>query len=59
MHKIRRKPAPAIDPAVELDVALDVRYPTPDPSDPFAPLWVLRSRNSTNDLKQLCAPAVA
>ncbi|KAG6900690.1 hypothetical protein C0993_005002 [Termitomyces sp. T159_Od127] len=56
MHKVRRKPPPPIDSVLELDVALDVRYPTPDPNDPFAPLWVLRSRNSTNDLKKFCDP---
>ncbi|RDB25648.1 Thioredoxin-like protein AAED1 [Hypsizygus marmoreus] len=33
---IKRKPPPLFD----------ERYPTPDPADPFAPLWVLRSRSS-------------
>ncbi|KAG5651344.1 hypothetical protein H0H81_009007 [Sphagnurus paluster] len=32
--QVKRKPPPAIDP----------RYPAPDPNDPFAPLWFLRSR---------------
>jgi len=36
--RIKRKPPPSID--------LHVRYPSPDPSDPFAPLWVLRTRSS-------------
>ena len=40
--RIKRKPPPSID--------LEVRYPSPDPSDPFAPLWVLRNRSSNPSL---------
>ncbi|KAF5366652.1 hypothetical protein D9615_010600 [Tricholomella constricta] len=28
----------------------DYRYPVPDPDDPFAPLWLLRSRSSHSEL---------
>ncbi|GLB40220.1 putative ahpC/TSA antioxidant enzyme [Lyophyllum shimeji] len=35
-QRIKRKPPPPVD----------VRYPAPDPDDPFAPLSVLRSRSS-------------
>ncbi|KAG6836754.1 hypothetical protein H0H93_003833 [Arthromyces matolae] len=57
--KIKRKPPPVVD-IDDLDTVLDnakdnTRYPTPDPSDPFAPLWVLRTRNSNNSLKQALA----
>ncbi|KAG6902825.1 hypothetical protein C0995_010710 [Termitomyces sp. Mi166 len=45
--KIRRKPPPAVDAGLDARV----RYPAPDPNDPFAPLWVLRSRDSSNSLK--------
>ncbi|KAH9481709.1 Peroxiredoxin-like 2C [Psilocybe cubensis] len=38
-HRIPRKPPPVID---QFE-----RYPSPDPSDPFAPLWVLRNRTSS------------
>ncbi|KAG5647377.1 hypothetical protein DXG03_000445 [Asterophora parasitica] len=38
--KVKRKPPPPID----------ARYPSPDPQDPFAPLWVLRSRSSNSKL---------
>jgi hypothetical protein len=37
--RVKRKPPPAISVAE--------RFPLPDPSDPFAPLWVLRSRISS------------
>ncbi|KAG9315046.1 transmembrane amino acid transporter protein-domain-containing protein [Chiua virens] len=37
--RVRRKPAPSLD--------LVARYPTPDPTDPFAPLSVLRSRTAS------------
>ena len=40
--RIKRKPPPSID--------LEVRYPSPDPGDPFAPLWVLRNRCSNPSL---------
>lgn len=40
--RIKRKPPPSID--------LEVRYPSPDPTDPFAPLWVLRNRSSNPSL---------
>ncbi|KAF8071747.1 hypothetical protein FPV67DRAFT_894675 [Lyophyllum atratum] len=43
---IKRKPAPSID----------ARYPIPDPDDPFAPLWVLRSRSSNGALALSPAP---
>ncbi|ESK95314.1 hypothetical protein Moror_3941 [Moniliophthora roreri MCA 2997] len=36
--RIKRKPPPRLD--------ISERYPPPDPSDPFAPLSVLRSRSS-------------
>jgi len=39
-YRIPRKPPPAID--------ISERYPSPDPADPFAPLWVLRNRTSSN-----------
>ncbi|KAH0585384.1 hypothetical protein H2248_008621 [Termitomyces sp. 'cryptogamus'] len=56
--KIRRKPPPAVDAGLPaaVDVDVDVRYPAPDPNDPFAPLWVLRSRKSNTSL---ASPAVA
>lgn len=38
-YRVRRKPPPAIDAAE--------KYPSPDPRDPFAPLWVLRNRTSS------------
>jgi len=38
-HRIKRKPPPTLD--------ISERYPSPDPSDPFAPLWVLRNRTSS------------
>ncbi|KAF9000648.1 hypothetical protein BDQ17DRAFT_1359281 [Cyathus striatus] len=38
-YVIKRKPPPSIN--------LTERYPAPDPSDPFAPLWVLRHRTSS------------
>lgn len=38
-HRVRRKPPPTID--------ISERYPSPDPSDPFAPLWALRNRTSS------------
>lgn len=38
-HRIPRKPPPVID---QFE-----RYPSPDPMDPFAPLWVLRNRTSS------------
>lgn len=37
--RVKRKPPPAI--------SFAERFPSPDPSDPFAPLWVLRSRASS------------
>jgi AhpC/TSA antioxidant enzyme len=39
LHRIKRKPPPFLD--------ISDRYPSPDPSDPFAPLWALRSRTSS------------
>ncbi|KAM6504291.1 hypothetical protein JOM56_001234 [Amanita muscaria] len=44
--RVRRKPPPI------LDLSVTERYPPPDPSDPFAPLWVLRSRTSSTQLLQ-------
>lgn len=48
VHRIRRKPPPTLD--------ISDRYPSPDPSDPFAPLWVLRNRTpsgvSSQDIPQ-------
>src|SRR6266851_1577675 len=38
-HRIKRKPPPPFP--------YSVRYPEPDPSDPFAPLSVLRDRTAT------------
>jgi hypothetical protein len=38
-HRIKRKPAPPFQ--------YSPRYPEPDPSDPFAPLSVLRDRTAT------------
>jgi len=38
-QRIRRKPPPTLD--------ISERYPSPDPLDPFAPLWVLRNRTSS------------
>ena len=38
-YRIRRKPPPSLD--------ISERYPSPDPLDPFAPLWVLRNRTSS------------
>lgn len=38
-YRVRRKPAPVID--------IAEKYPSPDPQDPFAPLWVLRNRTSS------------
>jgi hypothetical protein len=38
-YRVRRKPPPTIDVAE--------KYPSPDPHDPFAPLWVLRNRTSS------------
>lgn len=38
-YRVRRKPPPTID--------ISERYPSPDPSDPFAPLWALRNRTSS------------
>lgn len=38
-YRVRRKPPPSINPAE--------KYPSPDPSDPFAPLWLLRNRTSS------------
>ncbi|KAF8802504.1 hypothetical protein BYT27DRAFT_7261037 [Phlegmacium glaucopus] len=38
-HRMRRKPPPTLD--------ISERYPSPDPSDPFAPLWVLRNRTTS------------
>src|SRR6266511_517421 len=38
-HKVKRKPPPTI--------SVSEKYPSPDPSDPFAPLWVLRNRTSS------------
>ena len=37
--RVKRKPPPAI--------SFAERFPSPDPSDPLAPLWVLRSRISS------------
>ncbi|KAG6865987.1 hypothetical protein C0991_009989 [Blastosporella zonata] len=57
--KIKRKPPPVLadadldrflDVDADVDINLNIRYPTPDPSDPFAPLWVLRSRGSNPNL---------
>ncbi|KAF9561988.1 hypothetical protein CPC08DRAFT_663723, partial [Agrocybe pediades] len=42
-YRIPRKPPPSVD--------IAARYPSPDPSDPFAPLWVLRNRTSSNLLR--------
>ena len=42
--RVKRKPPPAISVAE--------RFPSPDPSDPFAPLWVLRSRISSQQDRQ-------
>ncbi|KIY73660.1 hypothetical protein CYLTODRAFT_439655 [Cylindrobasidium torrendii FP15055 ss-10] len=46
-RRVRRKPAPSVD---DFDVVLSrnvaQRYPLPDPTDPFAPLSVLRDRSS-------------
>jgi hypothetical protein len=39
VQRIRRKPPPTVD--------VSERYPSPDPLDPFAPLWVLRNRTSS------------
>ncbi|CAA7266881.1 unnamed protein product [Cyclocybe aegerita] len=39
-YRIKRKPPPTID--------ISERYPTPDPQDPFAPLWVLRNRTGSS-----------
>lgn len=36
--RIKRKPAPSLH--------WSEKYPPPDPTDPFAPLWVLRNRSS-------------
>ncbi|KAF8623662.1 hypothetical protein AX17_007360 [Amanita inopinata Kibby_2008] len=44
--RVKRKPPPI------LDLSLAERYPAPDPNDPFAPLWVLRSRTSSAQLIQ-------
>ncbi|KAK2460943.1 hypothetical protein APHAL10511_007413 [Amanita phalloides] len=44
--RIKRKPPPF------LDLSPAERYPAPDPNDPFAPLWVLRSRTSSAHLMQ-------
>ena len=44
--RIKRKPPPLFD------LSLAERYPPPDPHDPFAPLWVLRSRTSSAHLIQ-------
>ena len=38
-HQIKRKPPPPLD--------VSGRYPSPDPSDPFAPLWALRNRTTS------------
>ncbi|KAG6811021.1 hypothetical protein H0H92_009323 [Tricholoma furcatifolium] len=45
--RIKRKPPPLVDAAL----AADLRYPSPDPSDPFAPLWALRTRGSCGSLR--------
>ncbi|KAG6822009.1 hypothetical protein H0H87_003729 [Tephrocybe sp. NHM501043] len=48
--RIKRKP-PSTQ-SLGLDVPeLDICYPTPDLADPFAPLWVLRTRGSNANLK--------
>lgn len=39
IKRIKRKPPPSLH--------WTERYPPPDPTDPFAPLWVLRNRSST------------
>ena len=38
-YRVRRKPPPTIN--------LAEKYPSPDPTDPFAPLWLLRNRTSS------------
>lgn len=43
MDRSHRRRAPS---ARKPPPALDTRYPDPDPTDPFAPLWVLRTRSS-------------
>ncbi|KAF5326877.1 hypothetical protein D9619_004371 [Psilocybe cf. subviscida] len=60
--RIRRKPPPAANDQVEAASdregnsspfplqEREERYPTPDPSDPFAPLWVLRQRTASATL---------
>ncbi|PPQ69176.1 hypothetical protein CVT24_000024 [Panaeolus cyanescens] len=40
VHRIKRKPPPPVDLSED-------KYPSPDPTDPFAPLWVLRNRTSS------------
>ncbi|KAG6843844.1 hypothetical protein H0H87_012615, partial [Tephrocybe sp. NHM501043] len=50
MLRIKRKPPPTQSLGLDLP-GLDIRYPTPDPADPFAPLWVLRTRRSNASLK--------
>lgn len=42
--RVKRKPPPAI--------SIAERFPSPDPSDPFAPLWVLRSRIASQQDRQ-------
>lgn len=42
-NRIKRKPPPTFTPSE--------RYPPPDPTDPFAPLWVLRARTSSSILQ--------
>ncbi|KAG6909854.1 hypothetical protein DXG01_014882 [Tephrocybe rancida] len=65
LSKIKRKPPPALaaaDLQFDLELDLELRYPTPDPTDPFAPLWVLRSRGSNASLKhsaELYGPATS
>ncbi|KAJ3504153.1 hypothetical protein NLJ89_g8084 [Agrocybe chaxingu] len=46
-YRIKRKPPPTID--------ISERYPSPDPQDPFAPLWVLRNRTGSS-FRALCVP---
>ena len=41
LYRIKRKPPPSLD-----------RYPSPDPADPFAPLWSLRNRTSSGLSRQ-------
>ncbi|KAG6810361.1 hypothetical protein H0H87_011146, partial [Tephrocybe sp. NHM501043] len=50
MLRIKRKPSPTQSLGLDLP-ELNIRYPTPDPADPFAPLWVLHARGSNASLK--------